>query len=45
MLMQDHREVQKLFRDFHKAHDNDDAEAACQIAHGPVWNWRHGREG
>jgi hemerythrin-like domain-containing protein len=31
MLMEDHKKVQKLFRDFEKAHDADDSEACQQI--------------
>lgn len=32
MLMEDHKKVQKLFRDFEKAHDKEDDEACQQIA-------------
>jgi hemerythrin-like domain-containing protein len=31
MLMEDHKKVQKLFRDFEKAHEADDSEACQQI--------------
>ncbi len=31
MLMEDHKNVQKLFRDFEKAHDADDSEACQEI--------------
>jgi hemerythrin superfamily protein len=32
MLMEDHKKVQKLFRDFEKAHDKQDDEACKEIA-------------
>jgi hemerythrin-like domain-containing protein len=32
MLMEDHKKVQKLFRDFEKAHDQQDEETCQQIA-------------
>lgn len=32
MLMEDHKKVQELFRDFQKAHEQDDSETCQQIA-------------